>query len=162
MKHAQEVEQPQSLQKLTRRLDRYASLLDNKFRIPGTQIRFGWDAIIGLLPGLGDTLALLMSAVILIEAKRIGAPKSLLLKMAGNMGLEWLIGLVPILGDIFDIYWKANIRNMALLKEHLERHHRDLALPEAPQPGKGWYWSLLIVGGLFVYLVVLSLMQLPL
>ena len=157
-----DLDKQQQLQKLTRRLDRYASLLDNKFRIPGTRIRFGWDAIIGLIPGLGDSVALLLSAVILIEAKRIGAPKSLLLKMAGNMGLEWLVGMVPILGDIFDVYWKANIRNMDLLKQHLSRENANLALPEAPAPGRGWYWSLIIIGGLFLYLVVISLGQIPL
>lgn len=156
-----DLDKQQQLQKLTRRLDRYASLLDNKFRIPGTRIRFGWDAIIGLIPGLGDSVALLLSAVILIEAKRIGAPKSLLLKMAGNMGLEWLVGMVPILGDIFDVYWKANIRNMDLLKQHLSRENANLALPETPAPGRGWYWSLIIIGGLFLYLVVVSLGQIP-
>lgn len=156
-----ETTQQQQLQRLTKRLDRYASLLDNKFRIPGTRIRFGWDAIIGLIPGLGDTVTLLLSAVILIEARRIGAPKSLLLKMAGNMGLEWLIGLIPILGDMFDVYWKANIRNMDLLKQHLQQQRPDMALPEIPEPGKGWYWSLIIIGGLFLYLVIVSLQQIP-
>lgn len=151
----------QQLEKLTQRLDRYAGLLDNKFRIPGTDIRFGWDAIIGLIPGVGDSITLLLSAVILVEAKRIGAPKSLLLKMAGNMGLEWLIGLIPLLGDLFDVYWKANIRNMELLKDYLQREQTNLTLAPPPEPGKGWYWSLIVVGALFMYLIVASLMQLP-
>jgi hypothetical protein len=153
--------QQEKLHNLTKRLDSYASLLDNKFRIPGTNIRFGWDSLLGLIPGIGDTMTLLLSAVILIEAKRIGAPKALLLKMAGNMGLEWLVGMIPILGDAFDVYWKANIRNMDLLKAHLAEQNPAVALPEAPEPGKGWYISLILIAGVFLYLVYISLQQLP-
>ncbi|GAA5317478.1 MAG: hypothetical protein AseanaTS_26830 [Candidatus Pelagadaptatus aseana] len=156
-----DIRQQEKLHALTGRLDNYASLLDNKFRIPGTNIRFGWDALLGLIPGIGDTMTLLFSAVILIEAKRIGAPRALLAKMAANMGIEWLVGMIPVLGDAFDVYWKANIRNMDLLKDHLAAQNPDLILPEAPAPGKGWYWSLILIGGLFLYLVFLSLQQLP-
>src|ERR1022692_2000220 len=94
-------------------------LLDEAFRIPGTQFRFGLDGIIGLVPGLGDVLAGLLSLVIPVAAWVRGVPYVTLARMAANLGIGVLVGTIPIFGDIFDIAWKANRRNYRLLQRHL-------------------------------------------
>jgi Domain of unknown function (DUF4112) len=109
---------------LDQRLDRLRKVgwvLDNSFRIPGTQIRFGVDTIIGLVPGLGDVIAGALSLYIIAESARLGVPRSLLARMGWNVAVDTLVGEVPILGDLFDVVWKANMRNLALLEEHLQQ-----------------------------------------
>ena len=105
-------------------LDLLAHVLDDWFRIPGTSIRFGLDGIIGLVPGLGDILAGLASCIIVVAAWFRGVPYVTLLRMVVNLGLDVMIGAIPILGDAFDIAWKANRRNYALLTRHLEQPSR--------------------------------------
>lgn len=105
------------------RLDQMNSLawlLDNSIRIPIINYRIGLDAIIGLIPGLGDMAGLLISSVIVLQAIRLGAPSATLLQMVLNIAIEALIGLVPMLGDIFDATFKSNIRNMRLLNLALD------------------------------------------
>jgi hypothetical protein len=109
---------PSSEKSRISRLDRFSQLLDSAFRIPGTDFRIGVDAILGLIPGVGDTLGAVLSSYIIFEAARLGLPKKILLRMVGNVAVELIVGAVPILGDIFDIAWKANIRNFALLRAH--------------------------------------------
>jgi hypothetical protein len=99
-------------------------LLDEAFRIPGTGIRFGLDGIIGLVPGLGDVLAGLLSLVIPLAAWIRGVPYVTLIRMAANLGIGVLLGSIPLFGDIFDIAWKANRRNHVLLCRHLEEPRR--------------------------------------
>ncbi|HTB95823.1 MAG TPA: DUF4112 domain-containing protein [Terracidiphilus sp.] len=99
-------------------------LLDEAFRIPGTDIRFGIDGIIGLVPGLGDVLAGLLSLVIPLAAWIRGVPYVTLLRMMVNLGIGVLIGSVPLFGDIFDIAWKPNRRNYQLLTRHLGEPRR--------------------------------------
>jgi len=99
-------------------------LLDEAFVIPGTGIRFGLDGIIGLVPGLGDVLAGLLSLVIPLAAWIRGVPYVTLARMAANLGIGVLVGSVPVLGDIFDIAWKANRRNYRLLQRHLGESRR--------------------------------------
>ena len=94
-------------------------LLDEAFRIPGTRIRFGLDGIVGLVPGLGDVLAGLLSLVIPLAAWIRGVPYVTLLRMAANLGIGVLVGSIPLFGDAFDIAWKANRRNYRLLSRHL-------------------------------------------
>jgi len=101
-----------------RRLDRLSQLLDNAFAIPGTRFRIGLDGIIGLIPGIGDAAGAVLSIYVILQAARLGLPVSALLRMLGNVAIETVVGAVPIVGDIFDIVWKANIRNMALLRGH--------------------------------------------
>lgn len=101
------------------RLDAYARLMDSQFRIPFTPIRLGVDSLIGLLPGIGDGAAFLMSLYPVFEARKMGAPLVLILKMLLNILIDFLVGLVPLIGDIFDIGFKANIRNVRLLKDYL-------------------------------------------
>lgn len=94
-------------------------LMDNAFTLPGTNIRFGLDSIIGLLPGIGDTIGLAVSGYIVSVAHKAGVPWHMKIRMAWNIFIDWLIGIIPFLGDIFDIGFKANTRNVALLEKYL-------------------------------------------
>lgn len=106
------------------RVERVARTMDRAFRVPLTGIRIGWDSIIGVVPGIGDTLALAPALWILNEAREMGAPKPLLVQMAGNIGVDWVIGLLPLIGDILDVGYKSNLRNAALLRAWVEERHR--------------------------------------
>ncbi len=103
------------------KLERVANLMDSALRIPGTRIRVGLDSIVGLVPGVGDTLALAPGAWIIGSAWNMGAPNHVLGRMALNSGIDWAIGTIPLIGDLFDVGFKANIRNVALLREHVEK-----------------------------------------
>lgn len=100
------------------RLRRFVHLLDNAFRIPGARIRFGWDPIIGLIPGLGDITTGLLSAIILLQAFRFRIPHVIKIRMLLNVLIDVAVGAVPFLGDLFDFAWKSNTRNLALLEKH--------------------------------------------
>jgi Domain of unknown function (DUF4112) len=95
-----------------------ARLLDEVLRIPGTNIRFGLDAILGLIPGAGDVAGGILSAFIILQAARLGAPGSVLARMVMNVAVDSIVGAVPVLGDLFDIGWKSNTRNAALLERY--------------------------------------------
>lgn len=101
-----------------RGLDAYSKLLDSKFRIPGTDIRFGLDFLVGLVPFGGDILSFLFSAGMVLTMTRHGASGALVGRMLGNIFLDTVVGAVPILGDIFDLFYKANRRNYRLLEAH--------------------------------------------
>lgn len=107
-----------------RRLARIAWLLDNSIPLPGVKFRIGLDAILGLIPGLGDLVGVLFSSYIVREAARLGAPSSLLARMVWNVAIEGIVGMVPFLGDVFDAAWKANQRNYTLLEQHLNNPRR--------------------------------------
>lgn len=100
------------------RLQRLAWLLDDSIPLPGLRFRVGLDALLGLVPGLGDAAGVLLSSYIVREAWRLGVPRSVLLRMALNVAIEGVVGAVPLLGDLFDAAWKANVRNVALLDAH--------------------------------------------
>ena len=95
-----------------------AKLMDSVFEIPGLRLRFGLDAILGLLPGFGDLATSLVSLYILREAHRRGVSRLTLTRMAFNILVDWLIGSIPLAGDAFDVYWKSNQRNVELLLQH--------------------------------------------
>jgi Domain of unknown function (DUF4112) len=101
------------------RLRQMSHLLDNAIAIPGTDYRFGLDPILGLLPGGGDLLTGFMSVYIVFEAARMGLPAPTLGRMGFNILLDTLSGTVPVLGDLFDVTWKANSQNVALLEKHM-------------------------------------------
>ena len=105
-------------------LQRLEIWLDEAFRVPGTSIRFGLDGIIGLVPGLGDVVAGLLSLIIPLAAWIRGVPYVTLIRMTANIGIGVLVGSVPFLGDIFDIAWKANRRNYQLMRRHLGEPRR--------------------------------------
>jgi hypothetical protein len=97
-------------------LQKFADVLDSAFQIPGTKVRVGLDSIIGLIPGIGDAISATISSYLLYQAARLGVAKWVLFKMLGNIVVDSIFGSVPILGDIFDIAFKANIRNMKLMR----------------------------------------------
>ncbi len=110
-----------------RRLERLrtvASWLDDRFQVPGTNIRFGLDGLGGLIPGIGDTATGAVAAWIVFEAWQMGVPRRHLAAMAGNVGIDWLVGLVPLVGDIFDIGFKANRRNIRRILTHFDELER--------------------------------------
>lgn len=113
------------------RLDRLASTMDSLFRIPGTGIKVGLDSIIGLIPGIGDVVALAPAGYIVASAAHMGVPKSKLMRMGFNVGIDTLIGAIPLVGDIFDIGWKGNLRNVKLLRDHVERQSTEIPLKRA-------------------------------
>ena len=98
-------------------LENLSHYLDGFFRIPGTGWRFGLDALIGLIPNVGDTITSFASFYILVAGVRYGVPKITLLRMAFNIGLDYLVGTIPFIGDAFDFFWKANRQNLDLIKE---------------------------------------------
>jgi hypothetical protein len=103
------------------RLDRLATLFDTAFVVPGTKIRFGIEALFRLVPGIGDVLASALSLYLLHEAYRLGVPRTLLLRMLVNTVIEGTVGAVPLAGDAFDVFFRANRRNVALLRKHFAR-----------------------------------------
>ena len=124
-------------------LELIAYWMDTAFLIPGLGIRFGFDAIIGLIPGLGDLITSLISLYILAAARRYGVPRATLMRMAFNIGVDTVVGAVPFLGDAFDVFWKANKMNVTLLRRHL------LATPEQQRRARrndSLFIALLIVG----------------
>ena len=112
---------PLSRQERIARIDALATLLDTAIVIPGTQIRFGLDALIGLVPGIGDAITTVMSLFIVNEARALGAPPLLIARMLANVAFDGVVGAVPLVGDAFDVAFRANRRNMALLRAHLDK-----------------------------------------
>ncbi|MBL6077093.1 DUF4112 domain-containing protein [Belnapia sp. T18] len=111
-------------QDMPARLEMIARLLDSNWRIPGTGIRFGADALLSLLPAVGPVASTAVSAYLIWEARRLGLPAGLLLRMVANVGLDAVISAVPVAGSVGDVFFRANLRNMALLRRHLERRGR--------------------------------------
>lgn len=100
------------------RLRQWSVLLDQAFRIPGTNIRFGWDVIVGLVPGIGELSSPIFGALILVQAYRMGVPRVVQARMVINAIVDALLGLVPGLGNVADVFWRANTWNMRLLDRH--------------------------------------------
>ena len=109
------------------RLDRLARLMDERFRIPGTDRRIGLDGLIGLIPGIGDVVTGAIALYVVLEAWRLGASRLVIVRMLANLGIDVAVGSVPVVGDLFDIGWKANRRNVDMLRRHLERAPRGPA-----------------------------------
>lgn len=106
------------------RLRRLAWVLDALGRVPGTRLRFGLNSLIGMAPVAGDALIAVISLYIVVEAIRLGLPRRKIVRMLANVGIEAAAGSVPILGDIFDTVWKANLRNIAIIDAHLTQPRR--------------------------------------
>jgi hypothetical protein len=103
------------------RLDAVARLMDDAFALPGTNIRFGADALLNVIPGAGTLLATGVSAYLVWEAHQLGAPKSLMARMAANVGIDAAISVVPVVGWFGDVFFRANARNVKLLRTHLDK-----------------------------------------
>ena len=120
-------------------------LLDDAFVIPGTNFRFGLEAVIGLIPGAGDLAGGLMSSAVILTAAKAGAPKSIIARMLANAIIDTVVGAVPLLGDLFDAGWKANRRNLNLLEAYLDR-------PHATQKGS----TLFVAGAILMLLLAVA------
>ena len=129
------------------RMEKLAVLLDGLVRVPGTNFRFGLDSIIGLVPGVGDVVGLLLGATILYEAVRTGAPRATILRMVGNAIADALGGLIPGVGDLFDFAFKSNQRNVRLLTQHLDR---VVARPAEATRARGSAWLALVLVAVFL------------
>jgi hypothetical protein len=123
-----------------------AELLDQRFTIPGTSIRIGLDPIIGLIPGVGDTLANLAGSAILLVGAQFRLPKVVLLRMALNVALNTLIGAIPVVGDLFSIWFRSNVRNARLLELHATRHAQKAAPAD-------WLFVMTVIAGLLLLLI---------
>jgi hypothetical protein len=126
-------------------LRKWSVLLDSAFRVPGTNMTFGLDPIIGLIPWIGDITTPLFAAVLLLHAVRLRIPRVVQLRMLMNAAIDLVIGLVPVVGDLFDFGWKANVRNLALLERH--------AHPGAKAAASDWGFVLAVLGGLVLVAV---------
>jgi hypothetical protein len=120
-------------------------LLDSAFRVPGTGIRFGLDAIIGLVPGLGDLVAPVFTAMLLVTGLKMRVPPVVLARMVLIAGIDMVLGLVPLAGDLADVFWKADLRNVALLERHAQPGVR---------PTSGDYW---FVGACVALLLLMAI-----
>lgn len=103
------------------RLEALARVMDSIVTIPGTNVRIGVDALLGLLPVIGDAISATISSYLIWEAKRLGASRFLLARMAGNVMIDTAVGAVPFVGDVFDVAYRSNLKNIALLKKHIAR-----------------------------------------
>jgi hypothetical protein len=119
----------QTSQSVTR-LEGLARLMDGAFVLPGTNIRVGLDVIVGLVPVAGDVISGVISSYMIWEARQLGAPKWLIARMMANTLLDTTVGAIPVLGDAFDVMFRANMKNMALLRRHMEK--RGLAAAGGP------------------------------
>ena len=111
---------PGARPKSTQDLERLAHWLDTIFEIPGIRLKFGIDALLGLLPGVGDTASALASVYILQAASKYGVPRVTLARMTLNIAIDLVVGAIPFVGDLFDVYWKANRKNVELLRRHFK------------------------------------------
>ena len=127
-------------------LRKWSILLDSAFRVPGTRITFGLDPIFGLIPGLGDLTSPFFAALLLFHAVRMRIPRVVQVRMMINAAIDLLIGIVPIVGDLFDFAWKANVRNLALLERY--------ARPGSTATRGDWIFVLSIIGVLIALTVI--------
>ncbi len=133
-----------------RRLSLISHLLDNAIPIPGTGYRFGLDPILGLIPAVGDSLGAILSVVIIWESAQLGASHPTLIRMILNVFFEVIVGIVPVLGDLFDVAWKANARNLTLLEQEIDS-------PQTSRRVNQFFLILLLAGALLILLVLISL-----
>jgi hypothetical protein len=122
-----DISQPRTRAERIARIEWLSTLLDTALVIPGTSIRFGLDALIGLVPGIGDIVSTALSLYIVGEARAIGAPRLLVARMLANVALDGVVGAVPVAGDLFDVAFRANRRTVALLLAHLDRQESKQA-----------------------------------
>ncbi|MDB5591061.1 DUF4112 domain-containing protein [Enterovirga sp.] len=119
------------------RLDALSRLLDSAFVVPGTNVRFGIDGLIGLVPGIGDLVSCALSSYLIWEARRLGLPRWKIARMIGNVAFDTAIGVVPFVGDVADVMFKANRRNMRIIRDHIEAGGGTFpAARQGPGPGR--------------------------
>jgi hypothetical protein len=106
-----------------RRIEAMEKLLERSFTIPGTRQQFGLDVILDLIPIGGDVIAAAMGLYMVMEARNLGMPKSAMARMVGNVGFDWLLGLIPFIGAVPDFFFRSNSRNLRIIKKHLDKHY---------------------------------------
>ena len=141
-----QVLRPTTIQ-VERELEVFSQFMDNQFRIPVLGWRFGFNAILDLVPGIGDVATSIIALYLLVSAVRYRVPKITLLRMALNIAIYFIVGLVPLAGDVFAIWWKPNMRNLNLLRARATVSPTDL------QQGRVTDW--LFVGGVVAFLLTL-------
>lgn len=109
-----------------KRLSRLARVMDTAIRVPGIGVRFGVDSVMGLIPGVGDAAGGLVGLFIINEARKLGLPRHKIMRMVANVGIDVAVGSVPLLGDVFDVYFKAHKRNTNMILDHFPDHRADL------------------------------------
>jgi hypothetical protein len=125
--------------------------LDEQFRVPGTNLRFGWDPVIGLLPWVGDVVTALMSGAIVLQAHHMRLPRVVQLRMLGNVAIDLVAGAIPFIGDAADFFWKSNKKNFAMLEQH--------AYEVRPATAGDWLFVAAVLGAmLMVALIPLAVM----
>ena len=137
---------PESDARTLAALRKWSVLLDSAFRVPGTQMTFGLDPILGLIPGLGDLTTPFFAGLLLLHAVRMKIPRVIQLRMVMNAALDLAIGVVPVVGDLFDFGWKANVKNLALLERY--------AHPGSRASAGDWWFVSIVIGLLAVVAVV--------
>lgn len=147
----------QDIAAVLQRLERFATLTDAQFRIPFTNIRFGIDVLIGFVPVIGDFVSFLMSFYLFVEAHRLGLPLSLKLKMVRNTLLDFGIGLVPFIGDLADIGYRSNLKNLKLIVEHVDAENQKRTSPDQSSQSPV-FWLILCVSILGVTILSAYLM----
>ncbi len=110
-----------------RRIEAMEHLLERSLTIPGTKQTLGLDVILDLVPGIGTTVAAAMGLYMAWEARNLGMPKSTIVRMMGNVGFDWLLGLIPWVGALPDFFFRSNSRNLKMIKRHLDKHHPSTA-----------------------------------
>jgi hypothetical protein len=137
-----------------------AKLLDSAIRIPGTRIRFGVDAVVGLIPGLGDVAGAVFSGYLILLGSRMGLPPHIITRMVTNVAIDTIAGGVPILGDLFDVAWKSNLKNVALLEQFTDPQ----GTAEASSVSR-WIIAgallillLLVIGGIWLAVMVIRML----
>ena len=132
-------------------LQRYAVLLDKAFRIPGTNIRFGLDPVVGLIPGLGDLASPVFAGLLILEGARLRVPRIILMRMAVNALVDAVIGAIPLVGIAGDVFFRANTRNLALLERHAVPGGRP-----ATKADYGFVWG--VLAALFVGVILIVIL----
>jgi len=132
------------------RIRQLSNLLDNAFPIPGTNYRIGLDPILGLVPGGGDLITMLFSAYMIIIAAQMGIPQEKLVMMVSNIIIDTFAGSVPVVGDLFDVAWKSNMKNLELLENHL-------GSPQTTTTVNWWFVGGILAGLLLIMLLIISL-----
>jgi hypothetical protein len=136
------------------RVRRLARVMDNAVGIPGTRLRFGLDALLGLVPGVGDVVGAAAAGYVVLAAARLGAPASVLVRMLLNVGIDTVVGSVPLLGDLFDLGFRSNSRNVALLERHLADPRGARAASRSVVVGVLLGLALLAAAGVFLVVVL--------
>jgi uncharacterized protein DUF4112 len=142
------------------RLRALARLMDEAVRVPGTNVRLGLDALIGLIPGLGDISGGITTSYFILAAQKLGAPNSVLARMVWNVLVDVVFGSIPFLGDVFDVAYKANVRNVRLLERYAASPQKTKRASRAFVVLLLFVVALIVAGGLFVtFLLVRTLLR---